>query len=262
MADAPQRKFQFGKAPVRHDARNLKFANYKTGRLRVPSSVPYHKDIAWPMYKNDVYGTCSCAAAAHMIIDWTAENGQIIIPAEADVLAVYRHFTRPGKNNGCPMLDVLRYWRKHGIGKHKIEVFAQLHPRSVAEVKQAIYHFGSAYLGFELPKFLLNRKDASRVSWAERPYGLNRDGAPDPDFGHCVCAVGYDAERVYVVSWGKIKAMTWQFYEDYMDEAYVAFSPDLLKDGRSPSGFDKHQLLADLQAIHKKTEAGRPLIRI
>lgn len=128
----------------------------------------------------------------------------------------------------------------------------QLDQRNVTELKQAIYHFGAAYLGFQLPKFMLKRKDASRVSWAERPYGLNRDGAPDPDFGHCVCAISYDAEYVYVVSWGKVKAI----YEDYMDEAYVAFSPDLLKDGRSPAGFDKHHLLADLKSIHKQRQAG------
>jgi hypothetical protein len=57
--------------------------------------------------------------------------------------------------------------------------------------------------------------------------------------GHCVLVVGYDKEFMYFVSWGRVMKMTWDFYEAYCDEAYVALTASWMKPpGVAPSGFD------------------------
>ena len=45
------------------------------------------------MYYNDKYGDCTCAAAGHMIQNWTANVGtEIEPPSQASVLTFYEHF--------------------------------------------------------------------------------------------------------------------------------------------------------------------------
>jgi len=36
-----------------------------------------------------------------------------------------------------------------------------------------------------------------------------------------VTAVGYDAQYVYVVTWGRVQPMTWEFFVAYVDEAWT-----------------------------------------
>ena len=58
-----------------------------------PESVEYYDKVAtWPMYYNNKYGDCTCAAAAHMIQNWTANAGTEISPPAPKVLAFYEHF--------------------------------------------------------------------------------------------------------------------------------------------------------------------------
>src|SRR5580692_6648399 len=40
--------------------------------------------------------------------------------------------------------------------------------------------------------------------------------------------IAYDSRNLYVVTWGAIKSMSWQFYCDYADEAYAIMSSDFL----------------------------------
>jgi len=66
---------------------------------------------------------------------------------------------------------------------------------------------------------------------------------------HCIPAVGYDTRNLYIVTWGSVKAMSWEFYKAYMDEAYAVLSPDWAK--KPPNGFELKTLQADLAAIKK-----------
>ena len=61
--------------------------------------------------------------------------------------------------------------------------------------------------------------------------------------------VGYDAERITVVTWGALKELTWEFWDRYCDEAYALISKDFLRDGRSPAGFDMAALRRDLALV-------------
>lgn len=64
--------YKLGKRPPVHDDRTLRFSAYLTAALpAAPASVAYYQKIpSWPIYDNDKYGDCTCAAAGHMIQNW------------------------------------------------------------------------------------------------------------------------------------------------------------------------------------------------
>ena len=108
------------------------------------------------------------------------------------------------------------------------------------EVKDAVNLFGSCYIGVALPDFAVPPgQDYLAIPWVVPPQGPVGNAAPNPNNGHCIPAVGYDGRNVYVVTWGALKPMSWQFYGAYMDEAFAGLSTsDWLAAGKSPSGFD------------------------
>ena len=62
--------------------------------------------------------------------------------------------------------------------------------------------------------------------------------------------LGYDAEWLYVCTWGGLLPMSYDAYDEYVSESYADLLPEwFAKDAHSPSGFDSTALLADLAAI-------------
>lgn len=251
------RTLRLGKNPPVLDLRTLRFFRYERADLPAPPvAVDWSKGVGdWPMYLNDRYGDCTCAAVGHMIEAWTASAQQPRKLTDAAILELYEHFTPPGPENGCNMLDVLKYWRHHGVGTDRIRGFALLTRRSITEPKLAISIFGCCYIGVALPKFAVDAPDISKVPWEYDPYEPGPEEAPAPDGGHCVNAVGYDARNLYVVTWGAIKAMSWLFYQQYCDEAYAVLSEDFLAKGKTPAGLDLAQLQADISRIDERRAA-------
>jgi hypothetical protein len=259
-----QAQYRLGKNPAVLDSRNLRFGAYLTTKLPAPpEAVNWGKDVkTWPMYLNDKYGDCTCAAAGHMIENWTAAAGSEKSPTDAQILKFYEHFTTPGPENGCDMLSVLKYWRSTGLGGDKIAAFAQLEPRNTTEAKDAVSIFGGLYIGVELPKFVITAlQQGKTVPWVVPPGGPVGDAAPDPDGGHCIPAVAYDARNLYVVTWGMVMPMSWQFYVDYADESFAVLSDDFLGKNKAPNGFDMAQLKADLSEVGKVSAARAALAR-
>jgi hypothetical protein len=119
-------------------------------------------------------------------------------------------------------------------------------------LKDAVSIFGGCYIGIELPKFVTAAlQQGQDVPWVVPAQGPTGEAAPDPDGGHCIPAVGYDSRNVYVVTWGAVKSMSWQFYADYADESYAILSNDFLSKNKTPAGFDQAQLEQDLAEIGK-----------
>jgi hypothetical protein len=167
------------------------------------------------------------------------------------VLKFYEHFvgTPPPPDQGCNMRDVLTYWRRTGLAKDKIQAFVSLEPKNQTQAQDALYMFGSIYIGVALPDSVCHG-DLLVNPWVVPPQGPVGDAAPDPDNGHCINAVGYDARNLYVVTWGEIKPMSWQFYAAYADEAYAVLSKDFIaRNGENSAGFDLAALEADLAQI-------------
>lgn len=252
--------YKMGKHPPKIDSRTLRFGAYLTTQLPAPpAAVDYSKPVkTWPMMGNDQYGDCTCAAAGHMIEEWTANTGQEITLPDATILQAYNHFAHGNPDAGANMLDVLKYWRKTGMGKDKIMAFAQLEPRNHVQLQDAVSIFGSCYIGVALPNFAVPPgTDFLQIPWAVPGTGPVGDAAPNPANGHCVPAVAYDQRFIYVVTWGAIKTMSWQFYDAYADEAYAVLSPDWVNKrvGTAPNGFNMSALQQDLQAVGNATNA-------
>src|SRR3954462_3250645 len=133
MATTTEILVRLGKLPVRTDVRTLRLGR-DVDRTKLPPPPP-DLDLStavpdWPMYANDRIGDCTTAAAAHMIEAWTAPvRGEAVEVSERAVLAAFAKVKqvdpRTGEE-GAVELDVLAYWRKRGIGGHRIGAFARV----------------------------------------------------------------------------------------------------------------------------------------
>lgn len=243
---------KLGKLPPKFDARTLQLRRYlpPVELPAAPPSVDYAARVpAWGVMANDRVGDCTCAACGHMVMEWTANSRRGIVPSDAAVLRMYSAVTgydpATGANdNGATCIDVLNYWRRHGLSRHKILAYAQAPPGDTMHVKQALYLFEGLYLGLAMPLSAKKQK-----IWAKPAGGWRGDGEPGSWGGHAVPAIAYDADCVSVITWGYVQKMSWAFFHRCVDESYACVSRDMLKAGRCPLGFDLPTLMRDLQEI-------------
>ncbi len=244
---------KLGKHPARHDPRTLQLAGYLDSALPAPPArVDFAGKVAnWPMMKNDTVGDCTCAAAGHMIEQWTTYTGAPRVLDDTTIIAAYSAITgyqpgNPSTDHGANELDVLKFWRKKGIGGDKIAGFVALEPGNHHHIKDAVNIFGNCYIGVALPL-----SAQGQTAWSVPPGGATGTGAPGSWGGHAVPVVGYDDRFLSVVTWGKLLQMTWQFWDTYCDEAYAVLSRDWIDKakGATPSGFNWKQLEIDLSEV-------------
>jgi hypothetical protein len=243
---------RMGKLAPRHDPRTLQLANYLiTEELPLaPARYDWSNKVKqWGMMANDVIGNCTCAAAGHLIMEWTANQKGMITPKDHDIITAYSAITgydpKTGKHdNGAVEIDVLNYWRKTGIARHKILAFAATEPKNHEHIRQSVYLFGCCYIGVSLPTSAQTQK-----VWSVPPGGPVGKGAPGSWGGHAVPVVAYDQQSLTVVTWGALKKMTWSFWDTYCDESYAILSMDFIKGGKAPNGVDLTALQKDLSQI-------------
>jgi hypothetical protein len=241
---------KLGKLPVRTDVRTLRLPRYVdlTKLPPPPETLDLTQGVpAWPMYANDRVGDCTTAAAGHMIEAWTrAASGQAVEISEQSVLTAFEAVKvvdpRTGEE-GAIELDVLKYWRKVGIGQHSIGAFAAVPVHNPTLIRTGAWLFGGLYIGLSLP---LSAQAQTVWDWDGSWSG---DAKPGSWGGHAVDVARYGADGVTVVTWGRLQLMTWSFWEHYCDEAYCIISSDFLRGSVSPDGFDLATLNADLQLV-------------
>jgi hypothetical protein len=241
---------KLGKLPVRTDVRTLALARY-VDRALLPDP-PTVLDLTirvhdWPMYANDRIGDCTTAAAAHMIETWTAaSHGMPLEVSESSVLAAFDRvkIVDPASGDaGAVELDVLRDWRAHGVGHHRIAAFARVPVHDHRLVRTAAWLFGGVYIGLQLPV------TAQRQRTWDWTGSLRGDARPGSWGGHAVNVVRYSGGSLSVVTWGRLQDMTWGFWDRCCDEAYCILSHDFLNGREAPNGFDVEALKADLALV-------------
>lgn len=242
---------KLGKQAPRIDTRTLQFRDYLK-REALPAPPPFASYVTkvgdWPMYLNDRLGDCVAAAAGHVIEQQTLFAQKPALPTDADVLTFYESQgytpSDPSTDNGMVILPALNYWRKVGLGGHKIQSFVQINPANIDEVKSAIYLFGSVMIGLALPISAQAQTDA----WTVADGGPYFDGSPGSWGGHCVPVVAYSDKSFTIVTWGQTMKMSYNFFKDYCDEAYAVLSYDWINSmsGNAYNGFNFSQLAADL----------------
>jgi len=249
-------RVKLGKLAPRHDARTLRLAKYTAALQPPPESCDLTSKItSLGLMLNDQLGDCTCAAIGHIIQAWTAEDGAQVILPDPDILAAYSGACgyvpgNPATDQGGVELDVLNYWRKVGVGGHTIDAYAALQKRPANfwgklfgaswrhDIATAVYYFGAAYIGVA--------QDAA--SW--QLVSKRGDGAPGSWGGHAVPILAYDEDGVTVATWGTLMKASWEFIDEYADEAFCCFAKDIVgPDGKSPQGFASTQLETDLNEV-------------
>ena len=258
LRDDPTRvdpkKLKLGKSDARHDPRTLLMASYvSTGLPTPPASFDLTTKVSsWGMMENDQIGDCTCAAAGHLLMEWTANAGKkMFTPTNKQIVAAYSAITgynpATGSNdNGAVEIDVLNFWRQSGIAGHKIGAYVALEPANHNHVMDSVFIFEGCYIGLQLP-ISAQSQVQNHQPWSVPPGGPNGDGKPGSWGGHAVPVVAYDSRGVTVVTWGALQRMTWSFWETYCEEAYAIVSNDYLnKKKQAPQGFNVAQLQGDL----------------
>jgi len=250
------REFKLGKRPPKRDRRTLSIEKYlRKEDLNLPSRLDRTSLVRrWPSMLNKQIGDCTVAAAGHMIQAWTAVRGRAVILRDSEILDAYSALTgfdpaKPKIDRGATALELLRFWRKRGIGGHKIDAYAELALKDLFQMKATVFLFGGCYIGLELPEIAFEDAKEGR-DWRVSPGGAVGKGAPNSWGLHAVPVVGYDRDSLNVVTWGMLKRMTWHFWETYGDEAYAVLSPDWIgAGGEAPIGVDLEGLKKDLREI-------------
>jgi hypothetical protein len=239
-----------GKLPVRTDVRTLSLGKYVDPGLLPSPPAAFDETTgvgSWPMYANDRIGDCTTAAAAHMIEAWTAAGrGRAVELPERAVLDAFDQVKRIDPfsgEEGAVELDVLRFWRKTGIGGHRIGAYARVAVHDQRLVQTATWLFGGLYIGLQMP---LIAQVQPVWDWTG---SLAGPALPGSWGGHAVDVVRYDRNGLTVVTWGRLQELTWSFWARYCDEAYCILSDDFLKHGNAPNGFDLAALEADLALV-------------
>lgn len=258
LRDDPTRvdpkKLKLGKQGARHDPRTLLLASYITSTLPTPPATCdlTTKIKSWGMMENDQIGDCTCAAAGHLLMEWTANAGKkMFTPTDKQVVAAYSAITgynpATGANdNGAVEIDVLNYWRQSGIASHKIGAYVALEPSNHNHIMDSVFIFEGCYIGLQLP-ISAQAQVQNHQPWSVPPGGTTGDGAKGSWGGHAVPVVAYDSRGVTVVTWGALQMLTWSFWEAYCDEAYAILSTDSLTGKKTtPAGFTMQQLQSDL----------------
>jgi hypothetical protein len=207
---------------------------------------------AWGMDLNDQLGNCTIATADHARKLWLVNAGKTFAEPDADELtgaysAVSGYVPGdPETDNGALWTDVLARWRTEGFmlggALDRISAFVRVEPGNDNELRLAVQWFGCAMVGLAMP---LAAQQQSIWDVVDGP-----DEEPDSWGGHAVPLVGYNADLMFAVSWGKVLPMTWPFVRKYLTEAYAVLSPDWIKTaGRTPAGLTLAAVNADLDEM-------------
>jgi hypothetical protein len=257
--------FKDGRRPPHpeHTHPRIKFAQIRGNAAALPphpSLVDYVTRVAdWPMYLNDRYGDCVWAAIGHIIEAATTYGmGTTIKVTDADLTKGYHDVTGfdpddPSTDQGTVIQDALSYWRKTGVGGHKILAYAQVDVSNAEEIAEALWLFGHLELGINFPSTAMDQYDAGEP-WDVVP-GASIEGGHAVNLGQARTSAKVPLERrarllgknargnYEVVTWGRVVEMTPAFWDAYVEEAWIVITPEWEQaTGGSPAGIDKVKL--------------------
>lgn len=227
----------------------LYFRMFRVAGAVPPVSVDFTKFPSIGMLGNDNAGDCVEAANGHIVEQQTSIGQGTEVPVTtAQAIAEYTKLTGynpndPNTDQGTMIQDGLNDMVKAGLNGHKIAAFAQLDVNNMNDVKLAVAEFGAVDIGFNFPASAMSQFNSGQ------PWDVVK-GSPI-EGGHCVLVVGYDANYLYVVTWGAIQKMTYAFWTSYVDEAWAVISQDWVNaaTGKDVEGVDLNAFGAQFTAL-------------
>lgn len=254
-------KVKSGKLPYVHDSRTFDLSHYllQEPSLKIPSAFNWAKKIQpdkWSSFGNLKINNCTCAAAGHLIMSWTANIGRLHKPTTKAIVEAYTDITdfnseTDGIGEPVEALKALKYWRKHGIAGRKIISFAKLAFKNLEELKEGIYLYGGCYVGLNLPKSAEKQYNESK-KWTVPRSGTEGIGEPGSWFGHALLITGYSKSGLNAITWGKEIVMSLDFWETYVDESYAIFSADFIRNNQTPTKISVEVLRKDIETLQNK----------
>ena len=239
---------KLGRKCVKTDSRTLCLGKYFTGALPAPpATADWTKGITrFGEMLNDSLGDCTCAGLGHAVQIWSANTGGEATVPDRAVLSAYESWcgydpSDSSTDQGGNELDVLTDFKRDGLGGHKLLAFADPAASNLTEIRQTIALFGGAYIGMNVPNFIMD--DVPQV-WDVTADDRGIDG------GHAVFVTGYDDTTFTFISWGSLYKMTLPYWSKYVDEAHALIGADWFEtSGVDPTGLNLAQLKTDLAAI-------------
>jgi len=250
-------ELKLGKLPARKNAVSFKFTDYVdlSKFPKVPKSFGhegFRNTFKWGMLGNDEVGDCVIAGGMHETMIWSRCGGNKIAPFDTKTaIKMYSEITgynprNPQTDMGTDMQAAASY-RKHtglldsdGV-RHKISAYLALSPGNLQQHLIALYLFGAVGIGILFPSYAMQQFEEGRV------WDIEQGGSIDG--GHYIPLVA-NRSRILCVTWGRLHAMTNEFFQRYNDESIVYLSEEMFKERKSPEGFDYDKLLSDLQHLN------------
>jgi hypothetical protein len=251
--------FKLGRLPRTHDPRIPHLSALVAGRTlpAPPAAIDYAKGMPADLgaMLNDSLGDCTCAAVYHALQVWSfnaSKGAKMVTEPDADVERLYElacgyNPKLGGEGPGGNEQHVLKYLLNTGApmangAPHRISAFVEVDPRLQDDVKRTIADCGLAYIGFNVPHYIVPDNAPPPAVWDIESKQTNIVG------GHAVVLAGYDVDGARVVSWGQYYTMTWAFFAKYVDEAYaIADRTWIEAGGKTPGGLT----LAELEQMMK-----------
>lgn len=229
-------------------SRLLRLASYTSSALPAPPpDCDWTPAVTgpWLNWWNDTLGDCTVETAGHLLMSMSANASAPIIPTAPQILTPYEavggYDPATGANDdGLVLTDLLDYWGRTGIAGNRIKGYVRLNVNNLNQIKQAIYRFGGVALGIRMPQSAEDQFDLGK-SWT-------RTWWPTPIVGgHAVPALSYTRDGLGVITWGEKQGLTWDWYEEYCEEAYAILDLIWLNSrGQTPVGLALNQLISDL----------------
>ena len=242
---------KLGKKPAVFDPKTKKLtAPLKSIVNTTPSNINWINGVSWPMWNNDRIGCCTQVSVASAIRTWNFNEGSNVLLTDDMVIKNYSdesgyNPTNPNSDQGAVETDVLKRWVNIGYqtpnGVNKLIDFGFINPRNHKSVQRAIYLMGGLYIGISVPQFAM---ESQNQTWDLEYNDTEIVG------GHAIYLHGYDNDYLYLNTWGSEWKMSWDFFNQYCDEAYGLVSEDWLnKNKNSPIGENLSTLIQELNNL-------------
>ena len=196
----------------------------------VPSQVCYGNGVPYESYGNSAWGDCELAAAASLEQTWDGEIGDSIAPLdESTIIAEYEQLsgaTPDDPSVGLGNSQLFAQWSGAGIvGTTISPQVSTLQTTNTGMIESAIWQFGGVYASVDLPN--VDRSLADNTEWNL----ANSQGATS---GHAIALVGYNQTDLFIVTWGRIQAVSWQWWDQYATGAYAVLPTQFVIAGHGP----------------------------
>lgn len=241
--------YKLGRLPNDPSKPRIRLASHLNIVNPPPESVSWEEVPEWGILGNSEYGDCVFAGNGHLVELLTAYGQGIETGVtEAEVLAEYSRVTGfrpddPATDQGAAVQDGLSDLRTNGLAGIKLAAFAEVDVTNLDEIKSALAELGGLSAGVNLPAI------AQQQFGAGQPWDVVADDG-GIEGGHCIILAGYDADFLYVVTWGQVQKATYAWWARYGEEIWAVISPEWVSPkGADPEGVNLASLGEEFAAL-------------